>query len=664
MKDISQSPRSRAQKVTSKSLQRVMISSGLSIALCMGCIAGSAWSLFQSDFTVESTLSLAGLNPKIVDSDGNELLPVPGDTNTFLLHPNKEYKLSLSYDSTEDDLGIIWDVDALLVFRPAGTPQLVENHDLPAPEEPESQPTEPESTEPESEGETETPEVPQTPDEGENVPEQTPGEEPTNPDGGQSTDGVSGSEGEPEKTEEEKTDQEIISETPETDNTVSDQVTAQSDGEQTDTEGEGSGTGENGTNGEGTNTEGSTTGSGGTNSGADNTPSAETQTPSENTTNEEDAEEKERKEKIKKLQEMLLSESVDTLKYPVPMVRESDRNHFSVEGIQVRQKTFVTFQTVKLISAEATAKAGAYSFDTVPNYYQNDYPDTMYGSGTVASSGCSAVSLAMIATYMTDHPYLPDEMARYFGGAAENNIARLEKGLQTLQIPYEKPANIDIAYEELLKGKVGIALMDYNSYFTNSQHFIVLKGVTEDGKILVNDPNRDNESIYPIGFSEGFTKGTITTGYLGAWLFDKSQMPEEPFIYHVPEPVHGIPRYPDIHITASQKQVIAKIVYLEARGESPEGQQAVAEVILNRLASNRFGLTLKDVIFGEGQFRTTELLDTADPYQAQYDAIERAIWGPYVLPSDVYYFAREPMTNNVWGKIGNHVFTGAPIRNR
>lgn len=87
----------------------------------------------------------------------------------------------------------------------------------------------------------------------------------------------------------------------------------------------------------------------------------------------------------------------------------------------------------------------------------------------------------------------------------------------------------------------------------------------------------------------------------------------------------------------------------------------MAEVVLNRLASNRFGLTLGEVLMGEGQFRTSKLLDTAYPYQAQYDAIEKAIWGPYVLPTNVFYFATEAPNNNVWGSIGNHVFCGPPI---
>ena len=41
--------------------------------------------------------------------------------------------------------------------------------------------------------------------------------------------------------------------------------------------------------------------------------------------------------------------------------------------------------------------------------------------------------------------------------------------------------------EALQEGKLVIAIMS-KGHFTNSGHFIVLRGVTEDGKLLVADP--------------------------------------------------------------------------------------------------------------------------------------------------------------------------------
>lgn len=296
-------------------------------------------------------------------------------------------------------------------------------------------------------------------------------------------------------------------------------------------------------------------------------------------------------------------------------------------------------------------------YDWVPLYFQTDYPDHMYGSGTIADNGCGVTCLAMVATYLTGHEYLPDELARYFGGVAENNIERLEIGAEAMELPWEKMENFHKTIEALREGKVIIALMDSLSLFTDTQHFIVLTGYNEDGLIMVNDPYEPNYDKWDVkrAFREGFTEDDICYGFSGAWAFDKSEMPEEPFLYHE-EQLGGEPRYPDIQLDSDDWKLLAKVIWVEAQGESKEGQQAVAEVILNRLASDNFGDTVKSVVYAQGQFRSVPYLEDAQPYQAQYEAIERAIYGPYILPEDVVYFATYNTNDNVWGQIGGHIF--------
>lgn len=296
-------------------------------------------------------------------------------------------------------------------------------------------------------------------------------------------------------------------------------------------------------------------------------------------------------------------------------------------------------------------------YSKVPLYYQTDYPNNMYGSGTISDNGCSVTCLAMVATYLTDHEYLPDELAGYFGGQAENNIDRLEMGAEAMQLPWEKLENFHKTMEALREGKIIIALMDSLSLFTDNQHFIVLTGINEDGLITVNDPFEPNYEKWDLkrAFREGFKEGDICYGFSGAWAFDKSAMPEEPFLYYE-EDLRGEPRYPDIQLNSEDRQLLAKVIWVEAQGECEEGQQAVAEVVLNRMASPNFGNTLKGVIYGAGQFRSVPFLDEAEPYQAQYEAIERAIYGPYVLPEDVVHFATFRTNDNVWGQIGGHIF--------
>ena len=296
-------------------------------------------------------------------------------------------------------------------------------------------------------------------------------------------------------------------------------------------------------------------------------------------------------------------------------------------------------------------------YDEVPLYFQTDYPHHMYGSGTIADNGCSVTCLAMVASYLTDHEYLPDELARYFGGRAENNVQRLEMGAEAMQLAWERLENIHHTMDALRDGKVVVVLMESSSLFTASQHFIVLTGLNEDGLIMVNDPYEPNYEKWDLkrAFQEGFREGDICAGFSGAWAFDKSAMPEEPFLYYE-EYLGGDPRYPDIELSREDRELMARVVWVEAQGEPEEGQQAVAEVILNRLASEEFGNTVRDVIYAEGQFRSVPYLEDAEPYQAQYEAIERAVYGPYVLPEDVFHFATFRTNDNVWGQIGGHIF--------
>ena len=295
--------------------------------------------------------------------------------------------------------------------------------------------------------------------------------------------------------------------------------------------------------------------------------------------------------------------------------------------------------------------------DEMPQYFQTDYPDARYGYGTVSSSGCSITSLAMVASFLTGHAYYPDELADYFGGYGENNMQRLEHASDMLQLPWKKAENVHEVFAAMEEGNVAILLMNANSIFTNSQHFIVLKGMTEDGRFLVNDPYAPNYELWNLrdAFEVGFKDGDLICGYSGGWIYDVSAMPEDPFIY-VEEKVQVEPRYPEITLTPEEYELLAEVIWVEARGESAEGQQAIAEIVFNRMLSEDFPDTLTDVIYADGQFRSVEFLEDAEPCQAQYDAIDDALAGPYVLPVDVFHFATYPVNDNVWGEIGGHVF--------
>ena len=68
----------------------------------------------------------------------------------------------------------------------------------------------------------------------------------------------------------------------------------------------------------------------------------------------------------------------------------------------------------------ANANETQVSERQIPLYFQTDYPEIRYGAGSIATSGCSVTCLAMVATALTGHEYMPDQLAEYF--SAYNSI--------------------------------------------------------------------------------------------------------------------------------------------------------------------------------------------------------------------------------------------------
>ena len=313
--------------------------------------------------------------------------------------------------------------------------------------------------------------------------------------------------------------------------------------------------------------------------------------------------------------------------------------------------------TVPEETAPVETEAPKVTIDAVPYYHQSEYPDIQYGNGTIATSGSSVAALAMVATYMTDHVYSPADIADYAVQYGGSHYGRLEKVSDLMQIPWKRALNVNEALKAVREGKVAIALMGSRSVFQSGNHFVVLTGVTDDGKIRVLDPDDRDYNTWGVGelLENGFPDGKLIAGYEGAWIYDKTQMPEEPFIYE-PEPAPEQSRYPGLELTDAEVKLMADLIFMEAQSEPFEGQQAVAEVILNRLKSGNFQSSINSIIYAEDQFAAVKNLYLAQPTDTQYKAVERALNGPYVLPEDVVFYAKFAVNRKIWGTIGSHVF--------
>jgi len=118
-----------------------------------------------------------------------------------------------------------------------------------------------------------------------------------------------------------------------------------------------------------------------------------------------------------------------------------------------------------------------------------------------------------------------------------------------------------------------------------------------------------------------------------------------------------------------QFQCLASAVYFESRGEPLEGQLAVAEVILNRVASGRFRSTVCDVVTQPSQFSFVRGGRIPEPNRASAAwsrsvAIARiAMDNLHDVTGDDSLFFHAAYVRPSWGRssariarIGNHIF--------
>ena len=115
--------------------------------------------------------------------------------------------------------------------------------------------------------------------------------------------------------------------------------------------------------------------------------------------------------------------------------------------------------------------------------------------------------------------------------------------------------------------------------------------------------------------------------------------------------------------TNSNLNLLSRLVYSEARGESYTGQVAVAAVVLNRVKSSSFPNTISGVIYQNGAFDAVSdgqinLTPDSTATKAAQDALNG--WDPSY--GAIYYFNPNTATNAwIWSRpqtvtIGRHRF--------
>lgn len=128
------------------------------------------------------------------------------------------------------------------------------------------------------------------------------------------------------------------------------------------------------------------------------------------------------------------------------------------------------------------------------NQLDERWADVMYGtSSTIGQGGCGPTSMAIVISTLTGEAHDPVELAQW---SVENEYRCEGNGSYHMLIPSaaaayglscEKNLTAQGILDALSSGKLVVAIMS-KGHFTRGGHFIVLRGITSDGKILVADP--------------------------------------------------------------------------------------------------------------------------------------------------------------------------------
>ena len=137
----------------------------------------------------------------------------------------------------------------------------------------------------------------------------------------------------------------------------------------------------------------------------------------------------------------------------------------------------------------------------IPHYLQTDYANVPYGSSNIAACGCGPTSFAMVASYLTGTTITPADAVAWCGnsyyvwGAGTSwsyfEAAAKHFGCGAVRESYD-------ANEVLKALSEGHPVISSQSagLFTRGGHFIVLRGVENGNKVLVNDPNDSEAKNY------------------------------------------------------------------------------------------------------------------------------------------------------------------------
>ena len=201
---------------------------------------------------------------------------------------------------------------------------------------------------------------------------------------------------------------------------------------------------------------------------------------------------------------LLIAFIVHLLTSPISMFVEWALGDSEIMAIESFQQEYGYNQNIGIYDADYVSGSGQ-SYEgvmftdggmEVMYYNQMDerWADIMYGtSSTIGQGGCGPTSMAIVTSTLTGEAHDPVELAEWSvanGHRCEGNgsyHSLIPAAASAYGLSCEKNLDAQGIVDALSSGKLVVVIMS-KGHFTRGGHFIVLRGVTSGGKILVADP--------------------------------------------------------------------------------------------------------------------------------------------------------------------------------
>lgn len=189
-------------------------------------------------------------------------------------------------------------------------------------------------------------------------------------------------------------------------------------------------------------------------------------------------------------------------------------------------------QLITRATNTSLVSSSPYTNNSCFTFYNQGMYNTTYGTSTIAKAGCGIAAFAMAVTALKGCSIDPPNVANTYKNLVnQNQLSLYSYSCYTTYFASKLAAQYNLTATNvnsvndintaLRAGKLVEISGDGASPFTTNGHYILIRGITSDGKWLIADSN-SSSSVYVSGTHTPCSNSTNYQSYDAATLFNRS----------------------------------------------------------------------------------------------------------------------------------------------